>query len=235
MGQGMANVEEVAGDVAHDAADSGNPIKIGGKATQLNPAAVTEGDRTQASFDLDGYMRVRELRSASMSQSLGLLDDVVAAHDVSDSGSKSIKVGHKAVGHVAQTAVAAGDRVDSIANRDGVVFTIGGHPNVETLTGDYNTAQTATVLKSVSSGKFVITSYEVLSSKDTTVNVAAEIKLGSSRVTKHFGIAPGSGHIRGNGGGILAVGGDGDNLTFTCGVATSGRISVSVTGFLIDS
>jgi hypothetical protein len=40
-----------AGDVAHDSADSGNPIKIGGKARQTNPTAVADGDRVDAMFD----------------------------------------------------------------------------------------------------------------------------------------------------------------------------------------
>lgn len=48
---------QALGDVAHDAADSGNPIKIGGTATAAAPAAVDEGDRVQASFDLQGQLR----------------------------------------------------------------------------------------------------------------------------------------------------------------------------------
>lgn len=43
-----------AGDVAHDAADNGNPLKIGGKAASSTPTAVTAGDRVNAYFDLSG-------------------------------------------------------------------------------------------------------------------------------------------------------------------------------------
>ena len=39
------------GDVAHDGADAGSPVKIGGKARQTNPAAVADADRTDATFD----------------------------------------------------------------------------------------------------------------------------------------------------------------------------------------
>lgn len=42
------------GAVAHDAADSGNPDKIGGKASLNEPTAVTDGDRVNAWFDLSG-------------------------------------------------------------------------------------------------------------------------------------------------------------------------------------
>lgn len=43
-----------AGDVAHDSVDSGNPVKIGGKALTANPTAVATGDRVQATFDTVG-------------------------------------------------------------------------------------------------------------------------------------------------------------------------------------
>ena len=46
------------GNVAHGAADSGNPVKIGGTATAAAPAAVDEGDRVNASFTLTGSKRV---------------------------------------------------------------------------------------------------------------------------------------------------------------------------------
>lgn len=56
----------VAGDVAHDAVDSGNPVKIGGKAYTANPTAVSSLDRTNAIFDKLGKQitvgAIRELK-----------------------------------------------------------------------------------------------------------------------------------------------------------------------------
>lgn len=49
----------VQGNIAHDTADSGNPVKIGGKALSTNPTAVTTGDRVNALFDLLGKQVVR--------------------------------------------------------------------------------------------------------------------------------------------------------------------------------
>lgn len=43
-----------AGTVAHDAADSGNPLKIGHKAYSANPTAVATGDRADSISDLIG-------------------------------------------------------------------------------------------------------------------------------------------------------------------------------------
>lgn len=55
-----------AGDVAHDAADSGNPVKIGGQARTTNPTAVADADRVNAIFDKLGKQitvgAVRELK-----------------------------------------------------------------------------------------------------------------------------------------------------------------------------
>lgn len=45
-----------AGDVAHDGADSGNPVKVGGKATSAEPTAVSSGDRTNFITDLVGKL-----------------------------------------------------------------------------------------------------------------------------------------------------------------------------------
>jgi hypothetical protein len=41
-------------DTAHDAVDTGAPVKIGGKAQNAFPTAVANGDRTNAQFDLQG-------------------------------------------------------------------------------------------------------------------------------------------------------------------------------------
>ena len=42
---------EISGDIAADAVDSGNPLKIGGVARTTNPTAVADLDSVSASFD----------------------------------------------------------------------------------------------------------------------------------------------------------------------------------------
>lgn len=49
----------VAGDVDHDAADSGNPVKVGGKAYSSTPAAVAASDRVNAYFDTTGHQHTK--------------------------------------------------------------------------------------------------------------------------------------------------------------------------------
>jgi len=46
----------VSGDVAHDTADAGEPVKIGGKAVGENPTSVGSSDRVNAHFDTKGRL-----------------------------------------------------------------------------------------------------------------------------------------------------------------------------------
>ncbi len=56
----LANNNDVHGNVAHDASDQGNPLKIGGIARDLaeTTTAVAKDDRVDASFTRDGRMLV---------------------------------------------------------------------------------------------------------------------------------------------------------------------------------
>ncbi len=63
---GSSLTTDTAGDVAHDAVDSGNPLKIGGQARTTNPTPVANADRVNAMYDSLGRQvvvlsHVREL------------------------------------------------------------------------------------------------------------------------------------------------------------------------------
>lgn len=67
---GHVIVDSAAGDVAHDAADSGNPVKVGAKAKTTNPTNVSDGDRVNLLADKAGRLvatdtHVRELISCT--------------------------------------------------------------------------------------------------------------------------------------------------------------------------
>lgn len=53
---GAAFIEVRGGDVAHDAVDSGNPVKLGGKASLNEPTAVADADRVNAWLDQFGRL-----------------------------------------------------------------------------------------------------------------------------------------------------------------------------------
>ncbi|HQJ93171.1 MAG TPA: hypothetical protein PLI71_09895 [Clostridia bacterium] len=48
------------GEIAHDSADSGNPLKIGGKGATSRPSAVSNGDRVNAYFNEYGELGVNQ-------------------------------------------------------------------------------------------------------------------------------------------------------------------------------
>lgn len=174
------------------------------------------------------------------------------AHNSADSGNP-VKVGAKAVAHGSNpTAVAAASRTDMYANRHGVQFVIGGHPNSKSAT--YITTAAGTddnVMAAIASGtKYAITRITITLSEATTVGVAVRLGFGTASVPAlgasqadavddilvyHPGLVPGGGITIGDGSGILGVGGDGAELRITNGVPTSGTLAVTVTYFTIES
>lgn len=175
-------------------------------------------------------------------------------HDGVDAGAP-IKVGAKAVAHGSNpAAVAAGDRTDLYANRHGVLFTIGGHPNIITRTvtiSDATGAQTdASMVGTIAAGtKVAVTSLAVTVDSATTASGGVEVKVGfgatsipaeTSTGTNgillcHKGIAAGSGVVIGNGSGVIGIGADGEELRLTCEDPVGGTICVSFSYFTIES
>jgi hypothetical protein len=165
------------------------------------------------------------------------------AHDAIDSGNPH-KIGYKAIAHGANpTAVAAADRTDAYSNRHGIPFVLGGHPNVITLEAAYTGAQTDTAIVSVAGGaKIIVTQIQMTADNANTVDVGFRVGFGATNtptttgvVLTHPGVAPGSGISRGDGSGILGVGGDGEDLRVTSEVPTTGSIRILVTYFTIES
>lgn len=68
---GTVNADDVSGDAAHDAADIGNPVKVGFKAESTTPAAVADNDRSNWSGTLYGAGFVN-LRRASDGAEVGI-------------------------------------------------------------------------------------------------------------------------------------------------------------------
>jgi hypothetical protein len=171
----------------------------------------------------------------------GIQGDV--AHDAPNSGNP-LQVGYEAVAHGANpSAVAAGDRTHAYANRHGIPFALGGHPNLVSLEAAYTTAQTDTAIVSVSSGlKIVVTQAQAVLDEAATVGVGFRVGFGASStptttgvVLTHPGLVPGGGVTRGDGAGILGVGGDGEDLRITSEAPTSGSLRLLVSYFTIEA
>lgn len=167
------------------------------------------------------------------------------AHDAADAGGP-IKVGHKAIAHGANpTAVAAADRTDWYANRAGVPFVIGGHMNVQTVKHTTITTGVADIaVVSVASGlKIVVTSFMFTLDNASTVFPTVLLGFGASTtptttgvIGAHGGVPAGGGFGRGDGSGIIGIGGDGEDLRVTTtGNATGNGLQLVVTYYTVES
>ncbi len=173
----------------------------------------------------------------------GIFDQGTVAHDAVDAGNP-LGLGARAVAFGANpTAVAAADRTVLYANRAGVLFTIGGHPNTTTLELAFTAAQTDVAIVTVAGGlKIAVTAIAFVLDEATTVGVGFRVGFGAVNtptttgvVLSHPGLIPGGGIVRGDGSGILGVGADGEDLRLTAEVPTTGSGRVVVSYFTIES
>lgn len=132
------------------------------------------------------------------------------------------------------TAGAVGDVMAFRTLREGVLMSLGMHPDLERISNNYTAAQTDTVLKTVNSGfRFAVTAFAVLVDGTTTAtNINAELQGTTTVLAKHPGIPSGGGWVEGDGSGVLFTTADAADLEFTCDVPTGGSVQVSVSGFL---
>lgn len=167
------------------------------------------------------------------------------AHDGVDSGNP-IKVGMRALAHGTNpTAVAAADRTDWLANRAGVPFVIGGHPNIVTIKHTtITTAVTdAAIITIGASLKIVVTAFTITLDNASTVFPTVLMGFGATNtptttgvIAAHGGVPAGGGFSRGDGSGILGIGADGEDLRITTtGNATGNGLQVVVTYYTIES
>lgn len=208
-----------------------------------------DGTNTMPSLDAAaraGFVKITDGTNTAAVNTNGGLDiagDV--AHDTADSGNP-IKVGAKAIAHSANPgAVAAGDRTDLYANRAGVLFTIGGHPNTVTLKHtDITTAVTDAAIITISAGtKIVVTRLSVTLDSASTVFPLVRIGFGATNtptttgvLASHGGVPAGGGFTIGDGSGILGIGGDGEDLRVTTtGNATGNGLHITVSYYTIES
>lgn len=215
-GTGATNLGK-AEDAAHTTGDVG--VMSLAVSNEANTARAADGDYLPMATDTEGNIRI-----------VGNRD-----HDAVDAG-EVVGVGMRAIAHGTNpTAVAAADRTAWYANRAGVPFVIGGHPNIQTFRVQYTTAQTNAAIVTVAAGlKIVVTRISVLCSNANTVNPSVIIGFatvttptGAGVVLSHPGIAPGSGVVEGNGGGILGVGTDDQDLRITSTLTATFDVVVS--------
>jgi hypothetical protein len=212
--------------------------------TQTGAINETAPATDTASSGLNGRLqRIAQRLTTLMATNLLTQGDV--AHDGVDSGNPA-KIGYRAIAHGANpTAVSAADRTDALSNRAGVPFVIGGHPNIQTISSNFTSAQTDTAIVTVGGGaKIVVTGFLVTCHNANSVNVSARLGFGTANtpaygaaqlIGTHPGIGAGSGFGRGGGAGIIGIGADNEDLRLTCSVPTGGSIDVMASYYTIES
>lgn len=194
-------------------------------------------------------MKISSSQLAPNRTTAGAMSDGFQLIDVPSDGTAAQRP--VAVAHGANpTAVAAGAKVARAANRAGIPFMIGGHPNVITTTAkiaDADGAQTNAALVTVSSGaKIVVTAISAICDADNTGKVA--VRIGFAAATLPSASASGAagmllegkysangGNQKGNGSGILGVGADGEDLRFTCDDPVGGALYITASYYTIES
>jgi hypothetical protein len=147
--------------------------------------------------------------------------------------------------------VAAADRVRWIFNQHGIPYVLGGHPNLIVREYDFGSAAQTDVRLSAADvaadERIYVTRFEATNDANTTaVGVSVRAGFGTANVptasstgvsgmiASHPGLAPGSGIVSGDGSGIIAVGGAGEEPRITTSAATSGNLHVIFEYFLVD-
>jgi hypothetical protein len=156
-----------------------------------------------------------------------------------------VQVGIEAIAHGTNpTAVASGARTKLYANRAGVPFVIGGHPNILTSEASYTAAQTNTAVITVGSGtKIVVTQIQVINDAYSPSPVSFRVGFAATTtptttgvVGTHPAMIPGDSYSRGDGSGILGVGADGEDLRITSDTpGTGGEVRILVSYYTIES
>jgi hypothetical protein len=95
----------VGGGVAHDAADAGNPIKVGFKAINALPTAVANADRTDGVADLFGRQLIASIDPAQqVSKSVSQTSQQTGTDVWSPASGKRIAITHLIIGTFGSTA-----------------------------------------------------------------------------------------------------------------------------------
>lgn len=190
-----------------------------------------------------GDVDVLSFPAAQIGSNTGVKVEGCTAHDGIDAGGP-VKIGMRAIAHGTNpTAVAAADRTDWLANRAGIPWVMGGHPNIVTIEVATTGAQTDVAIVTISTGlKIVVTQVQVVTDNANTAFPQVRVGFGTANtptttgvVLTHPGLPAGGGVSRGDGSGIIGIGADNEDLRYTCAAPTGGSLRVLVSYYTIET
>ena len=226
--------------------DGGGLITVDGTVAFSNTTIAVTNAGTFAVQDATAQASLSVMDDWDNTASDGASVSGDVAHDGIDAG-EPVKIGFKAVDLGATpTAVAAADRTNALSMRNGIQFTMAGHPNTLSQSlqvTDADGAQTDVAIITVAAGTaIVVTKVSVMADNANTVDVSVRIGFGTANtpaadaaqvILFHPGIAAGSGVVEGNGSGIIGIGASNEDLRVTCEDPVTGSINIIVTYFTV--
>ena len=195
-----------------------------------------------AALGANGGLKIEGVASGTVVPISGTVTASNTAGDIAHDGVNSgnpVQIAVEAIAHGTNpTAVAAADRTKLYANRAGIPFVIGGHPNIKTVRQTFTTGITddSTMTGTIAAGtKVVVTQLMVTMDNANTVFPSVLIGFGATNtptttgvLASHPGVPAGGGFSRGDGSGMLGVGADGEEVRVTTvGTVTAGHIVMS--------
>lgn len=159
----------------------------------------------------------------------------------------------QAVAHgTGPTAVTAGNRVGALANREGLPFTMGGHPNIQrktfTIAAADGTRTDQSLVGTISAGtKVVVTEFSAKVSPANSANVTLRVGCGSANTPAAsltgatlltdatYASGAMNGEHFGDGGGMVLVCGDGEEVRYTSSAATGGHLYITLSYYTTAS
>jgi hypothetical protein len=165
------------------------------------------------------------------------------AHGATSVGNPLL-MGAEAIAHGANpSAIAAGQRSKLYANRAGIPFVVGGHPNVVTIEVAASGTTTDSAIVTVSTGtKIVVTQAQVITDNANTTFPQVRIGFGTTTtpttsgvVLTHPGLPAGGGVSRGDGSGIIGIGADNEDLRWTTAASATAMVRALVSYYTIES
>lgn len=207
---------------------------------------ISASQTVTAAQSIAANLNCTEASAAAIKTATELIDDTVFADDGSFTvgTSKVLAEGKLAVAFGSDPDAAdAADAAIPIMNRHRIPFILGGHPNV--ITYGYNVssgASNAAIITISSGSKIVVTQIQVVLGADVSTTPSVIVGFGTANtpaignakvVLSHPALAGGGGVTRGDGSGIIGVGGDDEDLRVTAGTITGGSMHMLVTYFTI--
>lgn len=236
----------VGGVAAADAAVSGNPVLVAGRASAAAPADMSADGDVVTAWRLRNGAAACVLTAAGAliggDATNGLDVDVtrvsgtvtvggVAAHDAAISGNP-VRIGARAA-TTDLTAVAAGDAVDLVADTGGKIVTLIGSVQDRRTSGttNYTNSTAADVIAAAGAGVRIAVTSILVTNAHASTGTKVEIRDGTTVKIIGFAAAVGGGFALNSGGSPLFIGTANTAITARC-VTTGADVDVSISGYL---